>query len=209
MPSPTNSTPSKTSTYLVLGLLAGAAGLIYLATKRSDASREFETNPEKHLELVADSEPGDILLFYDGWGVDKLICRVTGSPYYHAAIYAGENQTVEASTPGVLRRELYGRKEAFVVAPAPKGKGRAAFEWAETQIGKGYDPFSLVMIVVDRICRLIHFNYTSNSRYSCGEFVATAFHQAGEKLFPDQELSEVIPGDFARLLPPSKVICKK
>ena len=201
MPPSDRPTPTKQQSLILLGLLAGAAGLFYLATRRSKHSREFETNPEKPLELVANANPGDLLLFYDGWGIDKLICKVTDSPYYHVALYAGDNQVVEATTPGVIRKDLYGRKEAFVVASAPHGRGREALEWAETQIGFGYDPMSIADIVLDRVCKVVRFNYTSDDCYSCGEFVATAFDRAGVRLFPERELSETTPGDFASFLP--------
>ncbi len=133
--------------------------------------------------------------------MDKLITGFTASPFYHAALYAGDNTVVEANTPGVLRRELRGRKEPFVVVPAPKGKGKLALTWAKTQIGDAYDDLDIAVIILDRLCRLLHFHYTPQGKFTCGEFIAVAFDKAGVRLFPEQELSEIVPGDFARLMP--------
>ena len=112
--------------------------------------------------------PGDILLFHNARGLNRLIAGFTGSPFYHAALYAGEGNVVEAITSGVVRRDLRGRESDFVVAPAPEGKGEAALAWAETQIGDAYDDIDIAVIILDRLCRFLHFNYTPGDKFSCG-----------------------------------------
>ena len=146
-------------------------------------------------------QPGDILLFHNAKGLNKLITGFTRSPFYHAALYAGDGNTVEARTPGVLRQNLRGRENDFVVAPAPEGKGKAALAWAETQIGDAYDDLDIAVIILDRLCRCLRFNYTPRNKFSCGEFIAVAFDKAGTRLIPERELGDVVPGDFARLVP--------
>ncbi|MCW3094689.1 MAG: hypothetical protein JWL77_307 [Chthonomonadaceae bacterium] len=48
------------------------------------------------------------------------------------------------------------------------------------------------------------FNYTSPGKYSCGEFVETAFEKAGVRLLPDHDPDDVVPGDYARYVPPAE-----
>lgn len=148
-------------------------------------------------------QPGDILLFYNARGLNKIIAWFTRSPYYHVALYAGELNVVEARPRGVVQRNLRSREggRTFVAAPAPQGKGREALDWAQTQIGAPYDRFDIVIIVLERLFRHLHLNYTPNDRYSCGEFVARAYQQAGVTLFPDRDVASVVPGDFSSFVP--------
>ena len=109
---------------------------------------------------------------------------------------------MEARTPGVVRQDLRGRENDYMVAPAPEGKGEHALAWAQAQVGDAYDDLDIAVIILDRLCRFIHFNYTPRDKYSCGEFVAVAFDKAGVPLFPERDLGDVVPGDFARFVPP-------
>ena len=152
---------------------------------------------------IPEAQPGDILLFHNARGLNRIITRFTKSPFYHAALYGGAGRTVEARTPGVVRQDLRGRENDFVVAPAPKGKGKAALAWASSQVGDAYDNLDIAVIVLDRLCRFLHFNYTPHDKYSCGEFVAVAYDKAGAPLFPERDLGDIVPGDFARFVPPS------
>lgn len=191
--------------WLLLGLCAGVGGLLYLNRCKSKIGK-----PNADLDLDAKStnttpEPGDILLFHNAKGLNKLITGFTHSPFYHAGLYAGDGNTVEARTPGVLRQDLQGREADYVVVPAPEGRGKAALAWAETQVGDSYDVTDILVIVLDRICRFVQINYTPRGKYSCGEFVAVAFHKAGAHLFPKHKLADVVPGDFARFLPPGEL----
>lgn len=154
--------------------------------------------------LIEDSPPlnrGDILLFHNAKGINKFITVLTGSPFYHAALYSGDGNVVEAITSGVVIGDLAGREKDYVVIASPQGRGEEAMLWAETQIGDGYDFMDLAFIFLERICKIIHYNYTSPSKYSCGEFVATAYDKAGVHNYPKNELSEVMPGDFAQFAP--------
>jgi len=87
------------------------------------------------------------------------------------------------------------------VAPAPEGKGREALDWAQTQVGDAYDDLDIAVIILDRLCRFLHFNYTPRNKYSCGEFIAVAFEKAGAPLFPERDVDDVVPGDLARFVP--------
>ena len=190
---------SRTLLFLLLGVCAGAGGLLYVYKRRARASEKSGGSLEN--TAVPTPQPGDILLFHNARGMNKLITWFTGSPFYHAALYAGEGRTVEARTPGVVRQDLRGRENDYVVAPAPEGKGRAALAWAETQVGDAYDNLDVAVIILDHLCRFVHFNYTPRDKYSCGEFVAVAFDKAGAHLFPQSDLGDVVPGDFARFVP--------
>ncbi len=194
---------SRTTFWVLLGVSAGLSGLLYLHNRRSADSRSMDDTHVDESEPVAKPEPGDILLFHNAKGLNRLITAFTGSPFYHAALYAGDGKTVEARTPGVLRQDLRGRENDFVVAPAPEGKGRKALAWAETQIGDAYDTIDIAVIILDHLCRFIHFNYTPQNKFSCGEFVAVAFDKADIHLFPERDLGDIVPGDFAPLVPPA------
>ena len=74
-------------------------------------------------------------------------------------------------------------------------------QWAMQQVGDGYDKWDVGVIILERIFKRLHLNYTPSDKFTCGEFVATAFEEAGVTLFPDCELSVIVPGDFARYLP--------
>jgi uncharacterized protein YycO len=148
-------------------------------------------------------EPGDIVLFYGAHGLAKLISFFTKSRYYHVAIAINSRDLVEAVPRGVIRCSLHSRRNAkFVVIPPPTHSvGTAALKWAESRVGDGYDPGDLLAIAFDRIFAHLHLGYYSADRFTCGEFVATAFHKAGSHLFSDLDPADVVPADFARLLP--------
>lgn len=146
--------------------------------------------------------PGDIFLFHHPRGKSKLIAWLTKSPFYHVAIGVNPNEVIEAMPSGVVRTNLDKRpKDEFVVIPAPKGGGQAALEWAQSKIGDGYDARDLIGLGLDRVFTHLHINYVRGDRFTCGEFVATAFQNAGARLFPDIGPEDVLPADFARLLP--------
>ena len=74
-------------------------------------------------------------------------------------------------------------------------------EWALTQVGDGYDPVNILGIILDRLFACTTCSLTLPDRWSCGEFVATAFAEAGEDLFPGDDITTVVPADYALFLP--------
>lgn len=202
MPFHSNKPFARTAFWLLAGVCVGAGSLWYLRKRRAWTGRVPQGSSDKAPLPIPDANPGDILLFHKARGLNKLITGFTRSPFYHAALYAGEGKTVEARTPGVVSQDLRGRENDFVVAPAPAGKGEAALAWAQSQVGDAYDDLDVGVIILDHLCRFIHFNYTPRNKYSCGEFVAVAFDKAGVPLFPERDLGDVVPGDFARFAPP-------
>ncbi|HVF84517.1 MAG TPA: hypothetical protein VM821_00935 [Abditibacteriaceae bacterium] len=162
---------------------------------KSSKSQKPESHPKP--------EPGDILLFHRARKWNRLITWFTKSPYYHAAIYAGDNHVVEARPRGVVCRDLNGPDgdKEFDVVPAPAGKGRDALDWAKMQLGSKYDNIGVATIVMDRICSSLHLSRQCEDKFSCGELVALAFEKAGVQMFPDREASEIVPADFTPMLP--------
>ncbi len=148
-------------------------------------------------------QPGDVLLFYNATGLNRFIAWFTGSPFYHVALYAGQGDVIEARPRGVVRRNLRRREGGhdFLVVPTSEGAGKAALAWAEAKVGAGYDRLDILILILERIFLHLHINYTPRDKFACGEFVARAFEEAGEPLFPDKAAGEVVPGDFAHLLP--------
>ncbi len=183
--------------WLLAGIGAAAIAASWrrgqMARRRLELAGQASRQPEP--------KPGDILLFYNARGLNRIITGFTGSPYYHAGIYAGDNTAVEARTPGVQWNALAERSHDFMVAAVPAHAGKRALDWAKARVGDGYDTLDIGIVILDRICRKLHFNYTPSSRFTCGEFVARAFEETGHRLLPDVDANETVPGDLARLLP--------
>ncbi len=201
-------TPHNPRRLLGVSLLAGGVGaLVWLAAQQARTDRRLHARLKAQETAeparMKSPRPGDILLFHHARGENLAITMFTHSPIYHVGIYAGAGQVVEARLPGVMRGSLHGREKHYVVLPAPGGKGQGALAWAKSQIGDGYDDMDILVIILDRIFRRLRLNYTAPNKYTCGEFVARAYEQAGLRLFPDRELADVVPGDFERLLPSS------
>jgi hypothetical protein len=57
------------------------------------------------------------------------------------------------------------------------------------------------MNALDRIFIHWDINYTTPDRFTCAEFVTTAFDHAGVHLFPGRDRDELSPADLSRLLP--------
>ena len=132
-----------------------------------------------------------------------IISWVTRSPYYHVAIYEQETFTIEARQRGVVRRDLRTKEggHSWTVIPAPEGRGEPALAWARSQIGDTFDRFDFLVILIDRVVGLLKIHYEPFGKYSCGDFVARAFREAGVVLFPEMQDADVEPADFARFLP--------
>jgi len=146
--------------------------------------------------------PGDILLFIRPHRLlDYLIKLFTLSRYYHVGIYAGDGHVVEARPKGIVRNSLRSRAGGYVVVPAPEARGTAALAWANSQIGAGFDRWNMLVVLLEHLFVRVRLNRTPKGKYSCGEFVATAFDHAGIRLFPDRDLNDVEPKDFASLVP--------
>jgi hypothetical protein len=190
----------------LLGVGIGAlAWLAYTHARRDVSAGDADDGPEKR-DLEAEPRPGDILLFHHAPKLkDRLIAWFTRSVFYHTALYAGDRHVIESRPQGVIHNDLRGREDDFVVVRAPGEKGGAALAWAETQLGDPYDRMDWVVIILEHLFRHLHLNYTPRSKFTCAELVATAFDRAGVRLFPDIDLADTVPADFARLLPPEAV----
>jgi hypothetical protein len=148
-------------------------------------------------------QPGDIVLFAHAKGLNRIITFLTRSRFYHVAIYAGGSHVVEARPRGVIERDLNGPEgtqiDAFI--PMAPDIGQKALAWARRQIGAKYDRFDILVMIFERLFRHLHVNYAPPGKYSCGQFVARAFLEAGAELLPDLRPEEVVPGDFEKLGP--------
>ena len=149
-----------------------------------------------------DIEPGSIALFYRPRGKDWLISFFTKSPYYHVALMVDQKELIEAVPSGVVRTALAEKrnKHFHVIAPPSKEAGSAAVRWAKSKIGDGYDPKDLLAIAFDRMFAHLHIYVAAKDRFTCAEFVAQCYKEAGADLVPDVKVEEVVPADFARLL---------
>lgn len=158
------------------------------------------------------ARPGDILLFNRAKGLNRLITWFTRSPFYHVGISLGNGHVVEARPRGVVIRDLMGKDgdKRFEIIPFENAGSEeaalAAVQWAKAQVGDGYDPFNVAAIVLDRSFTCMSCNTTLPNRWACGEFVATAFAQAGIDLFPEREITTVVPADYACFLPKNSTV---
>jgi len=168
----------------------------------NDGEGDEEIDPD-----LPSAQPGDLLLFNRAKGLNRLITWFTKSRFYHVGIYIGDNHVVEARPRGVVTRDLMGPDgdKRFEIIPAENIGGREtalrAAVWAKSQIGDGYDAFNVAAIVLDRTFTCCAFNTTLPDRWACGEFVAAAFQQAGQDLFPEKPAPSVVPTDFEKFLP--------
>ncbi|MDQ6768121.1 MAG: hypothetical protein M3Z41_09970 [Candidatus Eremiobacteraeota bacterium] len=146
--------------------------------------------------------PGDILLFYRPKGRDLIISLLTKSPYFHVALCVAPNVIVEAVPKGVRQRDLRASpdRHPFHVIPGFAAQREAAVQWALSQVGDGYDDVDLLVIVLHRLFKLFRINRVVGDRYTCGEFVASAYEHAGRRLFPDIDSEDAVPADFERFL---------
>jgi hypothetical protein len=186
---------------LLLIASVGATGLLLLWKSRARARQRLDDSYVTPTTFDMHPKPGDLLLFHNAKGLNRMITVFTGSPFYHVALYVSKDRAIEASLKGVGYRNLRGPENSYVVIPSPAGNGRAAVAWAQTQLGAKYAGLDLAVIVLDKFFRFLHFNYTPPGKYSCGEFVETAYEKAGARLIPDRDLDDVVPGDFARFVP--------
>jgi len=128
-------------------------------------------------EIINILAKGDILLTSDKiFPLLQFAEGVMGSPRYsHAAIYAGNNTVIEATTfhpsgNGVAQTEindfLSGRKNIGVVRPSylSEHNKETMFEWLQQQLGKPYD---------------YNFSTKSNGAMYCSKLVAKAMRVAG------------------------------
>lgn len=154
------------------------------------------------MSTAGEIAPGSIALFYRPRGTALLISLFTKSPYYHVAIASNEHELIEALPSGVVRTALAEkRREHFYVIPPPSKKAAdAATKWAESKIGDGYDTADLIAIACDRIFAHLHLYLARKDRFTCGEFVATAYEKAGHALIPNADPEVVVPADFGPLL---------
>lgn len=154
------------------------------------------------MNLNQTPRPGDILLFYNAGGLARLVTWYSGSPFYHVAIYAGEGHVLEARPRGVVRRDLSGPigGRDFAVIRAPGQSGPEALAWAQRHLGDNYGFLNVAGLMLDRVFQHLNLNRTLPGQWSCGDYVATAFAQAGHDLFAGRNSANLLPKDFALLL---------
>lgn len=190
--------------WILISLAAGGlvAALSARRARQTKAMLERYNAAGEKERRSHEPRPGDVLLFYrPGRKRDHIIQFFTDSPFYHAALYAGDGRVIEARPKGIVEDGLHGREHNFVVAPAPEGRGQAALDWARQQLGDPFSGMDMFMNALDRVFIHWDINYTTPGKYTCGEFVATAFDNAGVGLFPGRDRDEIAPADFAKLLP--------
>ncbi len=150
-------------------------------------------------------QPGDVLLFAHATGLEPADYAFSPAhPITMSRIYAGDFHVVGGPSTGRrLSRSARAGGNAFLRDPSQSRRAReGALAWAKSQIGGKYDRWDVLVIILEHVFTHLHLNYAPPGRFSCGEFVARAFQEAGVRLFPDRDTADIVPADFARLLPP-------
>ncbi len=162
--------------------------------------------------MQIEAKPGDLFLFTQAHGLNKLITAFSHTPFYHVAFYAGGPFVVGARPRGVVRRDLRGPDgdKVFSIVPAPCSPEQAieALRWAEGKIGLRYDPLNVGVLVLDRSFPFLKLPSLPTESYSCGEIIVHALRAAGFDPTPGMDAADVLPSDFMRFLPPDAPVCE-
>lgn len=146
-------------------------------------------------------QPGDILLFTQANRIKLLVTWFTYSRYYHVGIYEGNNHTIEARVNGVIRRDISEKGYAVRVIPMPEQGREQVLEYARTCIGRRYDVFGVLIVLMREYLPQVRVRYRSGDKLTCGEFVTRAWRHAGLDLFPGRSAERIVPADFQQFLP--------
>jgi hypothetical protein len=146
-----------------------------------------------YLAAVVDSYLPTVLLFRGRGILSSLIRWQTRSAYSHAAIHLGDGAIIESwQGAGVRRTWLrdWSNVTQFGVRGMTGAQWRRAIDFAEAEIGAGYDYLGVVRFVSRRRLPL-------NERWFCSELVFAALEAAGVRLLERTEAAEVSPGMLA------------
>ncbi len=157
---------------------------------------KFDVIPLKSLRR------GDIVLFGPDGTIGALMIEVaTVSHYHHVAIYDKDNTVIQAMPEGVGRGKLTHPHLIGLRPRVARWRRWLATVWARTKIGDKYDSRSLFLIELDRFFPGLRLDNPAANRFSCAVFVAEAYRAAGVDLFPGKRWQDLVPKDFALLLP--------
>jgi uncharacterized protein YycO len=136
-------------------------------------SRKRMTGKE-YYEVQPTLKPGMVFLSHTrGEFTNLLIPGFWG----HSALYVGNNEVLEATGAGVVRKDLISFLMAkdYVLAVYPEfaveSQIQRAIRFAASQLGKPYDYH-------------FEFNLTDNKAYYCSELIWAAYHHALDKATP-------------------------
>jgi uncharacterized protein YycO len=139
---------------------------------------------------------GKVLLFKGGDPISWIVKVQSRSIYSHAALLIpGTSQCIESYPgSGVRIRELsakeFERADIYDVRGMTPAMWEKAIEFARSQIGMGYDWWSVIRFVSKRPAR-------ENQRWFCSELVHKAISEAGIRLLERIPSAEVSPAHLA------------
>lgn len=198
----------------LLLLVLSSLGFYLLLKQRRTIARycgSEQAEPENDIDpKLPQVKAGDILLFNHAKNANRLITNFTDSPFYHVGIGLDGGRVIEARPRGVVIRDLAGNDgdRRFEIIPresiAREEEARRAIAWAKEQLGDGYDPANALSIVLNRCFEAFSYKASLPDRWTCGDFVATAFQHAGGELFPGRSAANLVPADYARFLPENR-----
>ncbi|HEX7844018.1 MAG TPA: hypothetical protein VF469_41370 [Kofleriaceae bacterium] len=153
---------------------------------------------------------GDILLFRGKSWLSRIICRVTGSPYSHAAIVAWWNERLmmlEAVGKGIVVSRMsvvvntYSGKVELWTTDEDLGRAEVILA-AQRLLGKRYSPYKLIRnlerLVFGRPRHEEADPEAPPGDFVCSEFVSRVWRAGGIDLVGDSPDMYTKPSDIAR-----------
>jgi len=147
---------------------------------------------------------GDIILVSGQSIVSKLIRKIVGSKWTHAAIYVGNGTIIEIdwNSKTELVKNYYPESDFEYVILRAK---RPLEFWQRKKIiqtaikfdrsGSRYDWFVLFGLLLKRKYPRIPYNLNSENDYICTELIDKIYQEAGIRLFPKNNGS-IYPHEF-------------
>jgi uncharacterized protein YycO len=143
--------------------------------------------------------PGDLLLIQGNTWIDKVIKRITGSPYSHVAGVVGPDEAVEIrpfQRTNYQKLENYtGRVDVFTCNSLTDDQRRKIVEHAVQKVGTKYD-YMLVIWEASRYLFHWVWPYQAGDNSLCSTIWADAYRKAGIDLCPD--IIYPSPGDLGK-----------
>ncbi len=134
--------------------------------------------------------PGDVLLYSGRSPFSWAIKVKTWSPYSHAELYLGDNQTATSRNEGVKTYAFTPNELALVLRPATPLDMAAVWAFHKSCIGQQYDWFGLL--------RFFTLGTASKNKQFCSEYVTRLLRAGGvEPFHPDYDADSVSPGMLA------------
>jgi uncharacterized protein YycO len=158
----------------------------------------FTTNiQDNSCIFLSEIRLGDILLVRGNTWIDKIIRKITGSPYSHVAGVVNSQEAVEIlpfqKTRFQKLSSYTGRTDIFTCIDLTREQRRKIVEHIANKVGTKYD-YKLLLWEVSRYLLNWKFPYQAREKCLCSTLWTEAYRKAGVDLCPD--ILYPSPGDL-------------